>query len=311
MTRLCILVPLFLFFAAPLFPRDTTGTAPPKDGPAAPDTTAGDTVLPDSTAAAADTGQVKAAPDSAAASDSLRAGKKEIVDLRPQGKNGLGVSFTFMIPIVPELGTLRSKAENSFVADHMVQDAEKKFDDNDITWPLGIHYRRALNPVLELRAGAGFLWLENSNAWSVQEGDTVLTKPHVNRYALQVVGTALELQANISRSIAYVEKFNRFFVAVAGEFFPYIGFQTERTELGKNLDARGMGYGLCVYLGIEKYLGRTASVSGCLGYGLSTWGPFTDGSRVRASDVEAGGGGNAYTLSVRSLRFRFTYFRWW
>jgi len=67
-------------------------------------------------------------------------------------RNSMALSFTFMIPSIREFRELRSPAQNKSMAS-FIQDAETKFDNNDICWPLGIQYRRALSAVVT--AGAG------------------------------------------------------------------------------------------------------------------------------------------------------------
>jgi hypothetical protein len=161
-----------------------------------------------------------------------------------------------------------------------------------------------------VRVGAFFTAISNANAWTPREGDSLYREKHANAYSLKALNVSLEAQFNISRALLTVNNFNRAYLAVLGEAFPFVSLAIERTELGKNIRSRGTGFGAGVCAGIERYLSEKASLTGEMGYFLTSLGRFRDGETVRLSDVFVNGGNGAFSLSLKSIRFRFLLSRW-
>jgi len=264
----------------------------------------------DSTTVVRDSGITSATPDSLK-KDSLRAGKTEETGIKLAGDRGLGLSFTFMIPIVREFTRLRSRDENALEAQHMTQDATIRFDDNDITWPLGAAFAWRLNHAIGLRAEAVYFQASNRNKWTPNAGDTVVTSAHINSYSFKTIQVSLDVQFNIDSTFLTANGFERLYLALSGEAAPLILFSTERTALNQKIDSRGYGASATLYAGVERYMSENYSFCGELGYAFGSWGNFSDGNRaIRTSDVEKSGGPAAYRVSLRALKVRLGVFRW-
>jgi hypothetical protein len=244
------------------------------------------------------------------AGDTLREGVKADTALALAGRNCVLALFTFQIPVARALEKLRSDAENKALDQGMDQDAEERFDGNDICFPVGLVYGRALSPWIQARAGLSFLSIKNSNAWTPRTGDTVHTGRHVNSYALKALSVSLEAQFNISRTLMTVDNFNRFYVALCADLCPWVSLKTERTEIGGRVDARGFGWGRGIFLGAERFLDERSTLSGELGYTLTTMEGFDDKGAIRDSDIYLNGGDAEFSVYLKSLKFRFYYGRW-
>jgi hypothetical protein len=241
--------------------------------------------------------------------DSLRAGKTEAAGIVLAGKQGIGLTFTFMIPIVRGLELLRSADENSPENTHMLQDATNRFDDNDIAWPLGVAFAWRPNAAVGLRAEAVYFQTSNSNKWT--PGDTTYLSPHVNSYALKALQMSVDVQFNFDPAFLSADNFQRLYVSVGADAAPLVFLSTERTLLNKKIKSRGYGFSATLCAGLERYLTERTSLAGELGYCLGSWGNFNDnGARIRISDVERSGSGDAYSLALRALKLRFSFFRW-
>jgi hypothetical protein len=216
-----------------------------------------------------------------------------------------------MIPIVREFARLRSREENVLEAQHMTQDATVRFDDNDITWPLGAAFAWHLNQAMGLRAEAVYFQASNRNKWTPNAGDTVVTSAHINGYSFKTVQVSLDVQFNIDSAFLTVNGFERLYLALSGEAAPFILFSTERTALNQKINSRGYGASATLYAGVERIISENYSFCGELGYTLGSWGNFTDGDRaIRISDVEKSGGLTGYGISLRALKVRLGVFRW-
>lgn len=297
-------IPIVLFLFASLFCAQPAGTQGPVAGETAPkDTSSGkkDTLAP-----------AGLKPDTAAGKskkDSLRAGKAEATGIVLSGKWGVGPTFTFMIPIVREFTRLRSSIENEPENAHMTQDASTRFDDNDIAWPLGIAFAWRPHPALGLRAEAVYFKSSNSNKWTPR--DSVFSGPHVNSYAFKAVQLSLDAQFNLDPSFLSVDNFQRFYLAAGADAAPFVFLSTERTLLGEKISGRGYGLSATLSAGVEQYLSERSSFTGELGFCVGSWGNFSDnGAPVLSSDVERTGKNDAYSLTLRALKLRFAFFRW-
>lgn len=242
--------------------------------------------------------------------DSLREGIRPDTALTLAGRNCVSALFAFQIPVAPAFEKLRSDLENRAMNQGMDQDAEERFDGNDICFPIGLVYGRTFSPWIQARAGVSYLSIKNSNVWTPRTGDTVHTGRHVNSYALKALALSFEAQFNISRTLMTVDNFNRFYVALCAELYPWVALKTERTEIGRRVDARGFGWGQGIFLGIERFLDERSTLSGELGYTLSTMEGFDDRGRVRDSDMYLDGRDTEFSVYLKSLKFRFTYGRW-
>jgi hypothetical protein len=242
--------------------------------------------------------------------DSLQAGVKADTGITIIRRNCISPAFSFMIPIIKEFEKLRSEEENRFVIQHWDQDAEDRFDENDICFPAGAVVGRVINRWVQVRAGAFFYSIANANAWTPRPGDTLYKEKTVNVYSLRALHVSVEAQFNISRALLTVNNFNRVYLTVLGEYFPLIILKTERTELGKGINGRGTGFGQGAGVGIERYLSEKTSLTGELGYSLSTLEHFKDGRTVRFSDIFVNGRDEEFFLTLKSLGFRFLFNRW-
>jgi len=273
-------------------------TLPAQDS-AAVDSVAADSVVADTSTA------------DSTAKDSLRAGKRDTGDaVQPAGKNGWGISFAFMIPIIDEFQKLRSPEENSTERLGMLEDVEERFDNNEISFPLELFIKRRLNSVVEGRLGAAFFHISNANRWTPRDGDTVFTRPHVNSYKITVAQVSLAVRLNISPKVITVTKFDRFYLGFSGVYYPYLKLQTERTLLNTKIDSRGRGSGVQILIGTERYLNPKTFFRGEILYGISRWKNFTDGDEIKNEDIRVGGDDSPFEITVRQLQFKFSY-GWW
>ncbi|OGJ93416.1 MAG: hypothetical protein A2248_21755 [Candidatus Raymondbacteria bacterium RIFOXYA2_FULL_49_16] len=220
-------------------------------------------------------------------------------------RNSMALSFTFMIPSIREFRELRSPAQNKSMAS-FIQDAETKFDNNDICWPLGIQYRRALSAVVTAGAGAAVAWTSNANSWTPRDDDSLHSGAYVNTYALRTVQMNVEALFTVNRALVTVQNFDRLYVGFAGRYYPYAGLRTERTDLGKKIDSRGQGWGGAVFLGIERQVGKASSFAGEAGWSMDVFEGFSGNNRrVTNADLYAGGDSRPFSCTVKSLWFRF------
>lgn len=244
--------------------------------------------------------------------DSLHAGKVEKeTGIVLVGNRAWGGAFTFLIPMIRELASLRSSNENGFVNIHMVQDAGARFDDNDIAWPVGVVLVRSFGKVLRLRGEVAYLQTSNRNRWVPKENDTVISVPYVNSYSLKVIHTVVGAEFSLDPTLLTADGFDRVYLGASGEFAPLILFSIERTELNQKFTARGYGVSMYLYAGVEKNLNERYSMGGELGYVMGNWGGFTrNGQKLLFSDVKQSGGNEVYTLGIRALKIRLFVLRW-
>ena len=244
--------------------------------------------------------------------DSLHAGKTEGTEIKLIGNHGLGLSFTFMIPIINGLERLRSKNENSNESAHMTQDATTRFDDNDIAWPIGPAYAWHLNQNIGLKAQAVYYQTSNTNKWTPNPEDSFAFTAHVNSYSIKTLVTSFQVEFNIAPSFITADGFQRPYLGLCGDVAPFIFFNTERTSLNRRIKSLGYGYSVSFFAGLERYISTHYSFCGELGYSIGNWGNFKDGNMViHMNDIEQNGSTDKYELSLRALNVRFCIFRWY
>jgi hypothetical protein len=173
-----------------------------------------------------------------------------------------------------------------------------------------LSYRRRLGEWIEISGASSFFRIKNSAMWTPPEDDSLFIKDHWHTYEFTVVQLCLETQFTVSPGLVTVDRFSRLYVGFMGEILPYLRFRTERTELDKKINSRGIGWGTAVWAGVERYLNVKSSFTGAVGYSLGQWGGFKDGDAVKRSDVRKYGDDGDYQINVRSLRFQFAYWRW-
>jgi len=307
MNRWMILLFVLSFAALAQTGRPAKGAVPvtPDSVKTAPDSsiTGSDSLIkkPDSLKTGFDS--LKTAPDS------LKAGKQSDSSKTLLGRHGLGGSGTFFIGIVSQFAGLRSTGENAAISGSMLQDPQDKFDDNDISWPISAAYRYRLNAFVKLGSNIAFYRISNSATWRPNVGDTIHTGNYVNAYALNVFQISVTAQFDIDPLVFSADNFQRCYIAVEGEVSPAY-FTTERTELHQNIRAMGVGLGGSLYAGVERYLNERVSISGEIGYGVTSFSKFSDNGVVLAGDVRKGGSNDTYSVLVRHLSFRFAAYRW-
>lgn len=243
--------------------------------------------------------------------DSLKEGRRDTVDVRPKEKRFFGGHLIFLIPISKTLDKIRSESENIADRTRMDQDAEDRFDENDIAFPVGLDFRFRWLPWLEPAIALSAFHTNNSNGWTPKTADTLATGRHVNAYSITGVHAAIALQLNIPPDILTLNDFHRLYFGFSGDFYPLAYLHTERTLLSGGVRARGYGWGGSVSVGAEKFLDRNASLFGEMGFGMRTLGGFAvDGRKVAEREVLVSGGGDALSIDFRALFFKFGYGRW-
>lgn len=242
----------------------------------------------------------------------LKKGKKTMEDsISFVKKHSIGGSFRFMIPAVNKFVSLRSSSENSNMT-NLTRDAENKFSDNDITWPIGICWKYAFNDLLETHSDVSFFWINNSCSWTPKQNDTVYTKDtYTNMYDVKAFHFNFGLRTNISPDFIEVNKYNKFFAAGGFSLFPLILFSTERTEMNKKINSKGFGYGGYVSLGLEKYVNKKTTFTGRINYNISLWHNFIQNKKkIKNSDIFINGNKKDFYIMFKSLNFSFYICRW-
>jgi hypothetical protein len=225
-------------------------------------------------------------------------------------KFGIGVITELIIPSSPLFTAMRSVSENSIEADGMLQDAEEKFSNNDVTLSLGFSALYRAIPGWQFTGTASWFGFENGNSWSPKAGDTAITTTRANRYRLDCVRIGIGVQKNLPEDFLTAEGYARLYISAGVDGYPLVRLKTERTALGGKRVGYGRGFGYRIGLGAEKRISDKTLFLGEIMYGNSQVYETKDVDRTTLeSDVLRSGKAQAVKPELKTILFELKIVR--
>jgi hypothetical protein len=226
-------------------------------------------------------------------------------------KFGFGISTELIIPSSPIFNAMRSSVENDSERIGMLQDAEEKFSNNDVTLSIGFAALYRGIPGWQFSGTASWFGFENGNSWSPKVADTIITTERSNRYRLDCIKIGLGVKKNLPDDFMTADGYAKLYISTGVDLYPLVRLSAERTALGGKMVGYGKGFGYRLGLGAEKRISDKTLLLGEIVYGQSYIFALKEksGKEILESDLLRSGSAQAAKPELKTILFELKIVR--